>query len=311
MSGAQQLRRHPLLTLAVLASVIAIAVEAYLLVRTFQDSRRHEVQLQHRRQERDWLAAQKPALSEVNATALAGDVAAAASSVAALRQALAGRERQREPAPVRPLDAYFAIAANIERLRALAVRQQVALRPDERFGFASYANEGPEVDLLPAVHLQRVVIDHLVTTLLEARPRALLAVQRERPVPLGERMARPANLPSSEKAALARLGGVAADYFAPPTQLRLRSPGLIDTDAFRIEFSGQTQTLRTFLNELASFRLPLVVRSVEVEPLAAGDAPAGATEPGATVPLVTQNLSKFAVVLEFVEVRAAPVSPNS
>jgi hypothetical protein len=302
----ESIRRHPFVTLALFASAAAIATAGYLIFRTAQDVRRHEIQLTQRLQERDWLAAQSPSLNETNASALAANVTAAEASLAALRQALKGRERRFEPAPVRSLDAYFAIAATVERLRVLAVRQQVALRPDERFGFASYANEGPDTDVLPGVNRQHWVIDHLVTTLFEARPRALLAVQRERPLPAGERAARQGPGSAAEATAAARLGVVAADFFTPAAQLRLRSPGLIDTEAFRIEFSGQTQTLRTFLNEIAGFRLPLVVRSVEVEPLAADANGAGAGEPGAAVPLVVQNVSKFAVVLEFVEVLVAP-----
>jgi hypothetical protein len=309
--NAESIRRQPLVTLALLASAAAIATAGYLIFRTAEDVRRHEIQLTQRWQERDWLAAQSPALSETNTSALGADVTAAEENSAALRQALAGRERRLESAPGRPLDAYFAIAATVERLRALAIRQQVALRPDERFEFASYVNEGPETNVLPGVHLQRFVIDHLVTSLLEARPRALLSVQRERPVPSSERIARQMPGTSVEATAVSRIGGVTADFFTPAAQLRLRSPGLIDTEAFRIEFSGQTQTLRTFLNEIAGFRLPLVVRSVEVEPLAAGADGAGAGEPGAAVPLVVQSVSKFAVVVEFVEVLVAPAPGSS
>lgn len=305
------LKRHPLFAFALAASFVAVAAEGWLLYREIDQVGRARITLAQRQQERDWLASQSPALSEENATALADDVTAAEKSLGAIRAALAGRDRAAEDAPVRPTDAYFAIASGVDRLRALAVRQQVELRPDEPFGFATHANEGPESGLIERVHLQRIVIEHLVTVLFESRPRAFLGVQRERPVPAGRRLVRRA--PGAEGGAEqepAPTGGVPADFFTPDAQLRLRHAGLVDTEAFRLEFTGQTQTLRAFLNEIAAFRLPLIVRSVEVEPAPGGTvAEAETAAAGAPVPLVTQNFSKFAVVLEFVEVLPASPSP--
>lgn len=304
-------KRHPLFALLLLASLAAVGTEGWLLYQAAEEVRRAQHTLAQRQQERDWLAAQSPALSEENAAALADDVAAAEKSLGTVRTALAGRARGREEAPSRPLDAYFTLASSVEKLRALALRQQVVLRPDEHFGFATHANEGPEPDLLGRVHLQRIAIEHLVTVLLEARPRAMLGVQRERPVPPAQRsVRRTAEAEGDPGAEAPRSGGVPADFFAPEAQLRLRHTGLVDTEAFRVEFTGQTQTLRAFLNEIAAFQLPLIVRSVEVEPVPAETAAATAPpEPGAPVPLVTQNFSKFAVVLEFVEVLSDPPSP--
>ncbi len=308
------LKRHPLFALVLVASAAAIMVEGWLLWRATDDVRRARITLTQRQQELDWLAAQSPALSEGNTVALADDVAAAEKNIAALRTALAGRQRGREAeeAPTRPIDAYFALASTVDKLRALAARQQVVVRPDEQFGFASHANEGPEPDTLARVHLQRLLIEHLVTTLLEARPRALLGVQRERPVPDAQRQVRLAPEGAAAGAeSPARTGGVPADFFAPEDQLRLRRTGLIDTEAFRLEFTGQTQTLRAFLNELASFQRPLIVRSVEVEPapVELTGASEARTDPDAPVPVVRDNFSKFAVVLEFVEVLSTDPTP--
>ncbi len=308
------IQRHPLFTLVLVASAAAVVAQGWLLAGAMGEARRAENLLAQRRQERDWLAAQSPALSAANAAALEEDVAAAEKNLAALRTALAGRRRARPEPPARPLDAYFALAAYTDRMRALAARQQVRVRADEAFGFASHTNEGPEPDLLARVHLQAVVLEHLVATLLEARPRALLGVQRERPVPESRRTVRLAPAAAAETAEPpARPGGVPADFFSPDEQLRLRRPGLVDTEAFRLEFTGQTQTLRAFLNEVAAFQLPVIVRSVEVEPALADDAPVSdaAPSPDAPVPVVRDNFSKFAVVLEFVEVLPAAPPPAS
>jgi hypothetical protein len=78
----------------------------------------------------------------------------------------------------------------------------------------------------------------------------------------------------------------------------------VESEVFRLEFSGQTPALRAFLGSLATLPLPVVVRRVEVEPLA-DEAATAAVAPDAPVPLVPQNLSKFAVVVECVELLPA------
>lgn len=313
------IKRNPLVLAVLLLSAAAVAVEVYFLLEWRQQARRAEGTLQQRRQERDWLAARTPALNEANADAIAADLAAAEKRVAALRNDLRGRGGWLPPAPARSTDAYFAIASFAEQMRALAVRQQIALRPEERFGFASYANEGPEAELLPAVHEQRVVVQYLLETLFEARPRALVAVQRERPLTSTQREARRSGQPTASgvagapaPAAVPRAGGQAGDFFTLDARLRLSAPGLVEGVGYRLEFTGQTQTLRNFLNSLQGYRLPLFVRSIEVEPMpaaaGAGDEAAG---PNAPVPLVTNNFSKFAVTLECVEVLSGPPAPAS
>jgi hypothetical protein len=85
---------------------------------------------------------------------------------------------------------------------------------------------------------------------------------------------------------------------------------LVATDAFRVEFAGRTQTLRVFINALAASHLPLFVRSVRVEPMPPEQtgASSNAAAPG---PIVAQTSSKFAVVIEFVELlsTAGPATP--
>lgn len=302
------LKRNPLLFFALLLGVAALAVEVHTLLHWQEQARRAAVGLQQRKQERDWLAGQSPALSEENVAAIATELATAERELAELRRQLAGRPGWLPAPPARPIDAYFALASFVEQMRAFAVRQQVALRPEERFGFATYANEGPEPDLIAAVHQQRVVVQHLLELLFEAQPRALVAVQRERPLTTAQREAR--RNPSASEGAAApapRGGGQAGDFFTPDARLLLPAEGWLENTGFRVEFTGQTQTLRAFLNSLAAYQLPLIVRSVEVEPLppaAGGDEPPA---PGAPVPLVASNFSKFAVTLECVAVLPAPV----
>jgi hypothetical protein len=134
-----------------------------------------------------------------------------------------------------------------------------------------------------------------VGKLLESNPQALLAVRRERP---GAEAARDSR---------AR----ADDFFEWDRALTLRQPRLIESDAFRLEFSGQTGTLRGFLSSIAQNRLPFVVRCVDVEPWHAESAvPAAAlpTAPRATGPLVKPILSKFGVTLELARLETNPAT---
>src|SRR5207245_42405 len=104
-------------------------------------------------------------------------------------------------------------------------------------------------------------------------PRALLSVQRERPLTAAQRALRhqPSRSGAPGVLPVQGAGGAPADFFDPDPQLSVRQPGWIDSEAFRLEFTGPTPVLRDFLNTLATYRLPLIVSSVEVEPAAADE----------------------------------------
>ncbi|MDP2138798.1 MAG: Amuc_1100 family pilus-like protein [Candidatus Didemnitutus sp.] len=295
------LKRNPFFALTLSVCTGAMAIQAIFLREFWQQQRRAAVTLEQRQQELAWLVRQSPAPSETNISAIEADVVAAERNLANLRAALQGNSRGLADAPKRPIDAYFGLATFVKRMRELAARQQIILRPDEYFGFATYTNEGPAVDHLVAVHRQRTLVEHLVVSLFEARPRALLTVKREYPLTEAQRVAQRAT-PDSEAVRAERYSGQAGDFFAADSRLRLRVADLVESEVFRLEFTGQTKTLRTFLNTLSAYRLPLVVRSVEVEPLPAEVGGVTKVALGAAVPLVVQTFSKFTVVVEFVEV---------
>lgn len=263
--------------------------------------------LERKKQERAVLAAQTPALSEANEQAIGRDLAQTAKVLLNLRAALQPRDSPTPPVllPTKPSDVYFDIAAFVEKCRALAARARVAIKPDERFGFATHANEGAEADLLPAVFRQRRAAQLLVEALLEAHPHTLLGVQRERPLTAAQRARR--NTPGEPAPPGA---GQGADFFELEAQSSVRVPGRVESEAFRLEFTGQTPALRTFLNSLATAPVPVIVRRVEVERLPTELSPGTAPVAGAPVPLVAQNLSKFAVVVECVELLPAPDRPT-
>jgi hypothetical protein len=319
------LKSNPLFAALLLACATAGLMQGWLIYTTRERALRAAIQLEVRRGERDWLARQSPALSEENSRAIAAEVAAAEKRLAELRAHLAGKPWL-PAAPVRSVDAYFALASFNEKMRALAVGAQIALRAEERFGFSSYTNEGPDADLIASVHRQRVVMQHALEALFEARPKALVAAMRERPLTEAQRSARRAAITGASAAGGADAAAAAslpvtrpaeqsADLFEPDSRLRLHAPGLVDGELYRVEFTGQTQTLRAFLNALVALPLPLFVRAVEVEPDAIAPVAADASTrlaplPSASspVPLVARNFSKFVVVFECIEI--APPAPG-
>jgi len=138
----------------------------------------------------------QPAPSREIATLIESDLARAQSALATMQAELRGRgpaaaRLAATKAPVARTDAFFDLATFVERSRATAQKQGVTVAPAAaHFGFSLYANEGPEAALIEPVFRQRLVAEYLVEALLAARPRALLAVQRERPLTAEERKAR-------------------------------------------------------------------------------------------------------------------------
>ena len=256
-----------------------LAAEGWMLQQARQRALRAIANLEQKKQERDWLGTLTPAPTPENEAAIAAAVDEAQEKLRRLRDDLAGTED--EPTPARPVDSLFALTEFAENMRRKAAEAQVALKPQESFGFASHVHEGPPVEAIPTVHRQQRTVQELLDTVLAVRPQALLAVNRERP-------------PAHEEG-----GGAAGrvDFFVPSPALLLRQPGLVETDAFRLEFTGQTDVLRGFLAALGNLSRPVLVRSVEVEALNVPPAPASLAENG-TVVVAKAAPSKFVVALE-------------
>ena len=301
--------------LVLFAAVLALEVGCWSRGR--EQARLALTALAQKKLERSRLARQTPALSEENAEALARELGNTRQVAAALHAVLLGRDvaLHNFPPPAKSIDAFFDLAAYGEKITDRAMRGQVATRSGERFGFSSHTQEGPAAELVAAVSRQRILAQYLVETLLEARPAALLSVQREQPLTTAQRARRNQPLPP-DSLANARPGAPrddATDFFRLDHQLSVRVPGQIDSDALRLEFTGQTPVLRTFLNRLAAFQLPGIVRSVEVHPAAAAVPATNRAEPpaasGTLVPLVASTLSRYVVIVEFPWLGPAPPRP--
>ena len=329
-------RKYPLFATGLVVCALVALGELAFLYERYSASRDAAVRL---RQRRDELAATEqlaPPPTRAVATAIEGDLAKAQSALAAMQGELKGRGPAGEKiraakVPAARTDSFFDLATYMERMRELAEKNGVEVRAEAaKFGFAQYANEGPETDRIEAVFRQRQIAEHLLEALLTAKPRTLASVKRERPLTKAEREARAAAEAAGTPPAEVTVGSVdSPDFFVIDPRVTARVKGHIDTAPFRLVFTGQTAALRNFITRLAEFDLPVLVREVEVEPVggeeaaaflaesakpAGADASGGAKAPASkaapksaaprqavATPIVPKSLSRFTVTVELLE----------
>ena len=185
---------------------------------------------------------------------------------------------------------------------------EIIVPEDFAFGFEQYLDEATMLDdekLIPVLDKQRQILSYLLNKLYEAEPESIVSVEREALEIKAEGV-------NSEKG------------FAIHPAITAKVPGAINTLAFALTFTGYTDSLRQLLNNLAKFDLPIVVRSIEVErPLGistiskvpannnldaffgvfGGDSNSEVeVSEEAQKPVISENISSFTVVLEFIEI---------
>lgn len=286
-------RKNPLFAAALTLCALLVLGEGWLIYDRWEASRAAAKKLVQKEGELMAMRDLTPVPTRPVATAIEADLARGQRAVAAMQAELKGRGPAADrlasaKVPAARTDAYFDLATFVEKTRELAKKNDVEIRPEAaRFGFSLYANEGPKEDRIASVFHQRQVVQFLVESLIEARPRSLFLIQRERALNKAEKEA----ILAAQAAAANSAGGTppepppepapgsgspaepeSPDIFAIDPRVTARAPGFIDTTPVRIVFTGQTVTLRTFLNKLASFELPVLVREVEVDRATAEDA---------------------------------------
>jgi hypothetical protein len=346
------LKKYPLFSAALGVCTLVVVGEGWLIYERWKTARETEAKLKAKTSELMNMATLAPAPTKDVAAAIEADLAKGLRALATMRAELSGHGPAAErmasaKVPAIRTDAFFDLATFVEKTRELAKKLEIDVRPEAaRFGFATYANAAPEVDRIAPVFHQRQVAQYLLESLFEAKPRALLSVQRERTLTKTEREARDAAIAALNGAPIdgsTVLPGSAEpegpDFFELNPGVSARAKDYLDTTAFKIAFTGQTASLRAFLNKLAGFELPVLVREVEVEPappeetavVADEAAPATASvaasvvlsarpaaakavaaKPAAPAPIVTKPLSKFTVTVEYIVLVApAAVAPEA
>jgi hypothetical protein len=209
------------------------------------------------------------------------------------------------------------IQSYVSDLQAKAKDKDVVLPdPDYTFGMAMYVGRGvsaPPADKITAVYTQMKVLQYILDHLMDDaklpnQPMKLVSVLREDVTAVKHT--------GFVAAATAETDDEKTEIFGIDPAVTARVPGFIDTLAFQIKFISYTESLRLLLQDLKNFDLPLVVRSVEVEPATedrAGVAPATGKKnvSEAAKPVVAENLSQFTLVIEYIQLPTPPAPADA
>ena len=224
--------------------------------------------------------------------------------------------------------------------RRSATSKEIVVPEEMDFGFKKYvapSAEAPKNTAIEALWKQACVLDYINKKLFncksEESPMMIVNIQRE---VLAEEGVATQERRRIRATARARANAASrGDNFKIDENITARKAGSLDTLAYRFVFAGHTDVLRRFLNQLKDFDAMLVVRSIDVRPAdsavvsaltknsgaeedaapaadasslagAFGDSGEGAAAPVVInenkVPVVTDNVSEFAVVIEYVDV---------
>lgn len=312
---------------------LAVAAAGWGIYNRYTAADKSAAQLAQKHIELSALQAVNPVPSEASKVAVEADLHRTEAALATMREELKGRGPVAEnlrnaTVPSGPTEVFFNLETFIENMRQKAQTSGVKIKPDEHFGFYTYDRTGPEREFIPQVFRQRLVAEYLINALIDSHPNELLSLQRERPLTKSEQDAVAAGqpLPSTAHSSGASSAQGNTDFFEIDSRISARVPGFVGATAFRLTFISETAALRTLLNKLATFELPLVVRGVEVEPMLKSQTasatpqantlssifgtvtPAANAEPPKPKPLVDKVLSKFTVTIEFIDLVEAPAT---
>jgi hypothetical protein len=191
-------RKYPLFATGLTVCGLVLLGELAFIYERFDASRNAAKRLEQRKGELAAIEQIAPPPTREVAAAIEADLAKAQKSLASMHTELTGKGPAAEKirtakVPAARTDSFFDLATFMEKMREQAEKNGVEVRPEAaRFGFAKYANEGPEMDRIEPVFRQRQIAEYLLESLFEAKPRALFAVKRERTQTKAEREARAA-----------------------------------------------------------------------------------------------------------------------
>lgn len=311
------LKRNPIFTLLCAAALLAAFAGAYVAFSEFTQLKRMEKASAQQQRILHSLLAQQPSLTTANVEAANANVQQLNQAYQRLSQSLYG------DAPIVGSTNGVQVMASIqEYISDFTYRAKnhvnvdgesapVSIAQDLSFGFEAYAEQAsvPELPkVIPLLDQQRQVLSYIMAQLLASDPLEIVSVKRR--IYEGE------SLMDTKK-----LSG-----FKMPKVASAAVKGLIQTIPLKVEFRGYTNSLRQFLNKLAEFELPILVRSIEVsradqalkktkaKPKATsleelfGSFGAAATPDKASAvkaeqkPIISENASNFILTLEYIQI---------
>ena len=322
-------KKNPIFCLVVGLCVIVFAGGCYMAFAQSGKVSKAEAGVRMAKQQLNSLVGSSPAPSDFNVTSSEGNVKALREDLEAIRDGL--QRGSRIEVSDDGVGVMAAIQQYISEYQNKAANHTI---PDPQesdemiadpiktpenfaFGFERYIGVSTipgNKATIPLLDKQRQILEYLMNKLIEADPQSIKSVARE--------LVEVDASADAKKAADASKTG-----FQISPEVSARVPGAVDTMAFKISFTGYTQSLRLFLNALSNFDMPIVVRSIEVERAApeakntrsqqrnnlddifsvfggGQSAPAEqkTEEAEQSKPVVTENISSFTVIVEFIDI---------
>jgi hypothetical protein len=322
------LKKHPLFIALVAVCLLAFAAGVYLLLGARAADEQAARALRNAEQSLHAAARGEIAPTQDNLALAEANIVALRGELDTIRERLeSGVQLQTTDDPVQLITR---IQRFISQMRRTAEAEEVRIPANFGFGFDRYVEQStpPAQPFVVRVDKQRLVLEYLLGELIASGPSGITRVQRETiEVPQTDaRGTETTRTAATTRAGSARTTAASGDAFRIDPAISARVPNAIDSLAFRITFTGFTESLQTFINRLAAFEYPIVIRSIEV----ARPAPArttgsaqrpqrtqtiedifggfggGSTQPTQTAepaqrPVIEDNESEFTLVLEFIE----------
>jgi len=299
-------KRYPIFTGLVAVCVLAFAVELFLVFRASSATTKADRALKSAVDTLSTSLSATPAATSDNLQAAQQNLADLQKQLDSIVQTL-GQTGNFSPPPADAVTLMGDVQHFVDDFNAQAKAKGIVIADPANFTFGMGQYYGPVTppppDKIPVVFKQMEILEYILNKLFTAKPgdqkMMLESVERENEVVV-------TNSGSNGNDQGPK------DTFAVPPLVSAKQAGAVDTLAFRFKFIAYTDTLRAFLNELAQFEYPLVVRSVEVQQAsedtlnaAIGAAPAAA----AGTSTANGNVSLAAVVLPSGD--AAAVTPDT
>ena len=322
------IKRYPVLTAILALCVAAFAAESYFLW-SFNG------RVSSARNDREAAVRKAHDAEKLNPAPTAENRDAAAKNAEELKAVLAKVKATFQETPQKitdfPADGpamLLAVNGYVADLRKKASDKGVITDSDKpTFGMALYTSGmlAPPQDKIPAVYKQLKVLEYLLNHLFDdgkqqGQDMKLVFVRRENVAAVRREIAKGVYAPSAEAGDESH-----NELFTIDPAVTARVPGAVDTLAFEIQFISYSESLRSFLEVLKRFDLPLVIRSIQVEPATTADLagttgvsasgvpvkPRSASVSADAKPVVAENLSKFTLVIEYIELPAAAPAPDA
>ncbi|MFP4166398.1 MAG: hypothetical protein ACLFUF_04425 [Opitutales bacterium] len=332
------LKKHPLFILVVLLLLAVCGTGIYLAFQKTQKVAKEKDRVTQAEQRLQSLRQEAPAPSKENIEAAQANIEDLESSLYEIREDLQSGANERIEASTDGVGVMASIQEYISDLQDKVEAHEnddgepspIETPDNFAFGFQAYIDEASvpdDADAIPKMDKQRQILRYILNQLIGADPVSIEAVKRE----LVER--------GGSEEASSRRDRSNGSGFTIDSAISARVPDAIETMAFQVTFTGYTDALRAFLNNLATFELPIVVRSIDVsrpEGITTTAAPEGddsdleslfggfddadseegdatfeaGEEPETQKPVIEENISEFTVTLEFIDLILPSDSEN-